>query len=338
MKVTLEEIARIAGVSKATVSRVVNNVPDGVGAVTRARVQEIIQRMHYSTDFSNESIRSMQSCSIALVIPDVANPFFADIAKAVETKAREHGYITILSNTDFSEENEVEYLKNLVAKKVDGIILVSSCTRCQQAHLLPQRYGIPLILLDRKLDGNYNWPGVYFDNELASFRCCEMLIKGGSSQIAFLSGPPGVSTSTERITGYQMALKQYHCSFNPDLIKYGDYTVESGYKAVIELERAGIPYSAILAANDLMALGALNAMKEFSRNIPDEVELIGFDNIMFSRYFDPPLSTVQQPTWEMGTKAIEMLLSSIRKEKVENSVRLDPRIVIRKTTRARRNG
>ncbi len=338
MKVTLEEIARIAGVSKATVSRVVNNVPEGVGPETRARVLEVIQRMHYSIDHTNESARAMQSCSIALVIPDVVNPFFADIAKAVETKAREYGYITILANTDFSADNEAEYLKNLVAKKVDGIILVSSCVHYREEHLLPQKYGIPLVLLDRNLEGNSSWPGVYFDNELASFRCCEMLIKGHSDHIAFLSGPPGVSTSTERMAGYRMALRQYHCNFNPDLIKYGDYTVESGYKAVIELERAGTEYSAILAANDLMALGALNALKEFSRKIPEEVELIGFDNIMFSRYFDPPLSTVQQPTWEMGTKAIELLLDVMQKEAVESSVRLEPRIVMRKTTRVRRNG
>lgn len=335
MRVTVEEIAKIAGVSKATVSRVLNNVPEGVGAGTRIHVQSVIDKMNYSTDGLGLMSKTMKSRTIALVLPDITNPFFADIAKAVETRAKQEDYLTILANTDFSEENEVKYLASLVAKKIDGIILVPSGVHAKIEHKLPQKYGIPMITLDRQLAGTQNWRGVYSDNEYASFRSCEILIRHGSNRIAFLSGPLGVSTSTERFEGYQLALRQYGSGLDPSLIKYGDYTVESGYKAVMELERAGVKYAAILAANDMMALGALKALKEFSYRVPEEIELIGFDNISFSQYCDPPLSTIQQPTVEMGVKATEMILKLIDGKPVLQSVRLQPRLLMRKTTRVR---
>jgi LacI family transcriptional regulator len=221
----------------------------------------------------------------------------------------------------------------MVAKKIDGIILVPSGEYSQKEHSLPEKYDIPMILLDRKFAGEQAWFGVYSDNEYASFRACEMLIENGSKNIVFLSGPLGVSTSTERFEGYKLALKQYGIEYAPRLVKHGNYTVESGYNAVVELERAGERYSAILAANDMMALGALRALKEFSYQVPEDIELIGFDNISFSQYCDPPLSTIQQPTVEMGVKAIKMLLKIINGEAVSESVRLQPKILTRKTTR-----
>ncbi|MEG0914091.1 MAG: LacI family DNA-binding transcriptional regulator, partial [Oscillospiraceae bacterium] len=300
MKVTVEEIAKIAGVSKATVSRVLNNSANGVSEQTRAHVQEIINKMNYSLDKYKSNNKSMRSRSIALVIPDITNPFFADIAKAVENKAKEEDYIVILSNTDFSETNELKCISNLVSKKVDGIILIPSGKVVQKEHFYPGKYNIPMVLLDRKLEGLDNCPGIYSDNEYASFKACEMMLKSGSNRIVFISGPLGVSTSTERLEGYRLALMQYEIEYDVHLVKYGNYTVESGYNAVIELERAGTKYSAIIAANDMMALGALKALKELSYSIPEQIEIIGFDNITFSQYCEPPLSTIQQPTIEMG--------------------------------------
>jgi hypothetical protein len=160
-------------------------------------------------------------------------------------------------------------LSNLVAKKVDGIILVSCGNKCQREHFMPEKYRIPMVLLDRKLDGS-NCFGVYADNEYVTFRACETLIHNGSKEIAFISGSIGTYTSLERLNGYKDALKQYGIAFNPELIKKGNYTMESGYEAVLELERAGICYSAVIAANDMMALGALKALKELSYQVPEE--------------------------------------------------------------------
>ena len=326
MRITLEEIAKISGVSKATVSRVLNSAP-GVGPETRKRVQEVIQRMHYTNDSGQYKTCSK---SIALVVPDISNPFFSNIARSVERRAREDGYIVILANTDSSEKKELEYISNLIAKKVDGIILVPSGNKC---HLLPRKYGVPMVLLDRKLEGLEPECYVYSDNKYAAFHSCELFIRHGAKWIVFISGPMNISTSVERLDGYRTAIEQYGLPYSEDTVKMGDYSVESGYNAIIELECAGIHFSAVLAVNDLMALGAVKALKELGYRIPDEVEVIGFDNITFSYYTDPPLSTVQQASIEMGTAATGALLKLIQKETVQRRISLQPKLVLRRTTK-----
>lgn len=329
MRVTIDEIAKIAGVSKATVSRVLNNSPTGVGPPTRKKVQRIIEEMNYFPDHSGIRMRSR---SLALILPDITNPFFADIARSATSRAIEDNYVVILMNTDFSEEKELQYITNLLAKKVDGIILIPSGQESQKEHFAPRKYGVPLVLLDRKLKGLHGC-SICSDNEYAAFCCCEKLIKNGSKEIAYISGPLKISTSLERLEGYKLALQQYEIPFDSTRVKVGDYTVASGYNAVLSLEKEGIEYSAILAANDMMALGVLRALKEFSYRIPEDVEVFGFDNIDFSQFCDPPLSTIQQPTAEMGRKAIEALLAMINGENVSSAIRLQPKMVLRKTTK-----
>lgn len=325
----------MAGVSKATVSRVLNNKPEGVGEETRVRVQKVLDEVGYRNEQAVSVSRPLKSGCIALILPDITNPFFADIAKAVEARAKKAGYIVVLANTDFSEESEKKYIINLLAKKVDGIILIPSGIRSSPEHHLPKKYAVPMVLLDRKFANERNWLGVYSDNTYAAFHACEIMFSHGSRRIAYLSGGTGVSTSLERLEGYKTAVEHYGLAYCPELIKYGDYTVESGYNAIMELERANTQYTAVLAANDLMALGAMNAMRELSYRVPEDIEIIGFDNIPFASYCDPPLTTIQQPTLEMGAKACEMLLQILQGEKVTESVRLHPKMLIRKTTRSR---
>lgn len=333
MKITMDEIARLAGVSKATVSRVLNNSTDGVGAETRQRVQKIANELHYSINCDNRKNGSSHAKYLALILPDITNPFFADLAKAVEVSARQNGYSLIITNTDFSEESEATQIRELVIKKLDGIILVPSGVKARPEHFLPEKWGIPLVLLDRKLEGNCGYPGVYSNNEYASVISCEYLINNGSKDIVFISGPLNVSTSIERFEGYKAVLQQYNIPFRTERYKHGNYTVESGYNAVMELERNGVKYSAILAANDMMALGALKAVRELGYKVPDEVQIIGFDNIEFSQYCEPALSTVQQPTFEMGAKAVKLLVDLIDKNAAVQPERLIPKLLMRKTTK-----
>lgn len=332
MRITISEIAKIAGVSKATVSRVLNNV-DGVSLETRQRVQKIITSMNYSLNQTTLPDCLMRSRSVALVLPDITNPFFAELTKAITNIAQQHDYVAIIANTDASEENELRYIKSLVAKKVDGIILVPAGTTSKPEHFMPAKYGIKMVLLDRKLPGLEDFPGVFSDNEYAAFRSCEILINNGSRKIAFISGPTRAATAMERLEGYKSALKQYSIEANPLMIRTGDYTIESGYNAVISLESEGVKYSALMAANDMMAIGAIKALRELSYDVPGDVEVIGFDNITFAQHCDPPLSTVQQPTAEMGRRAMEMLLDLIDGKRITESVRLQPKILLRKTTK-----
>lgn len=333
MRITMDEIAKLAGVSKATVSRVLNESECGVGEQTRVRVKKIAEELGYSVEQTEKKKNVSFTRYIALILPDITNPFFADLAKSVEQSLRRKGYSLVLANTDFSEDNEVAQIRELMVKRLEGILLVPSGIRAREEHNLPRRYQIPMVLLDRKLEGISDIPGVYSNNEYASVISCEHLIRKGARDIVFISGPLNVSTSIERFEGYKAVLAQHSIPFRPEMCRHGSYTVESGYNAVLELERSGISYSAILAANDLMALGALKAVREFGYRVPEDVQIIGFDNIEFSQYCEPSLSTMQQPTFDMGAKAVELLTGIIEKRDPVQPERLIPKLLMRKTTR-----
>ena len=333
MRITMDEIAKLAGVSKATVSRVLNDSECGVGEQTRVRVKKIAEELGYSVEQTEKKKNVSFTRYIALILPDITNPFFADLAKSVEHTLRRKGYSLVLANTDFSEDNEAAQIRELMVKRLEGILLVPSGIRAREEHDLPRRYQIPMVLMDRKLEGISDIPGVYSNNEYASVISCEHLIRKGARDIVFISGPLNVSTSIERFEGYKAVLAQHSIPFRPEMCRHGSYTVESGYNAVLELERSGISYSAILAANDLMALGALKAVREFGYRVPEDVQIIGFDNIEFSQYCEPSLSTMQQPTFDMGAKAVELLTGIIEKRDPVQPERLIPKLLMRKTTR-----
>ena len=333
MRITMDEIAKLAGVSKATVSRVLNDSECGVGEQTRVRVKKIAEELGYSVEQTEKKKNVSFTRYIALILPDITNPFFADLAKSVEQSLRRKGYSLVLANTDFSEDNEAAQIRELMVKRLEGILLVPSGIRAREEHDLPRRYQIPMVLMDRKLEGISDIPGVYSNNEYASVISCEHLIRKGARDIVFISGPLNVSTSIERFEGYKAVLAQHSIPFRPEMCRHGSYTVESGYNAVLELERSGISYSAILAANDLMALGALKAVREFGYRVPEDVQIIVFDNIEFSQYCEPSLSTMQQPTFDMGAKAVELLTGIIEKRDPVQPERLIPKLLMRKTTR-----
>lgn len=333
MRITMDEIAKLAGVSKATVSRVLNDSECGVGEQTRVRVKKIAEELGYSVEQTEKKKNVSFTRYIALILPDITNPFFADLAKSVEDSLRRKGYSLVLANTDFSEDNEAAQIRELMVKRLEGILLVPSGIRAREEHDLPRRYQIPMVLMDRKLEGISDIPGVYSNNEYASVISCEHLIRKGARDIVFISGPLNVSTSIERFEGYKAVLAQHSIPFRPEMCRHGSYTVESGYNAVLELERSGISYSAILAANDLMALGALKAVREFGYRVPEDVQIIGFDNIEFSQYCEPSLSTMQQPTFDMGAKVVELLTGIIEKRDPVQPERLIPKLLMRKTTR-----
>ena len=334
--VTFEEIARMAGVSKATVSRVVNNAPNGVSEETRERVKQIVSELNYgNAGLLARTWWGSRTKSIGLIIPDIANPFFAELAKEVSRAASDHGYALLLGNTDFSLKTECKFVNAFTAKRVSGIILISVSASAHKEHGVMEKYEMPCLLLDRFVDGLAHAAAVLSDNAYATSSCCELLINNGSRNIALISGNMNVSTSRERMEGYQDVLNHYQIPFSKDLVKYGDYTLEGGYNATLELERCGTQYDAVLASNDMMALGAINALRELSYRIPQDIQVIGFDNIVFAKCVEPALTTVQQPTIEMGRKAVELLLDAIQNgwSDSKSPVRLQPKLLRRKTTR-----
>ena len=331
MSVTFEEIARLAGVSKATVSRVVNNSPNGVGEKTRARVLQIIQELE--TDTANLNTRSgARLKTIGLIIPDITNPFFAEMAKEIGKAAMEHGYSIYLGNTDFSVENECRYIKEFVAKQVSGIILLSFVKKKYPEHDLIEKYKIPCVVVNNSVENMTNVSEILVDHTYATYNCCRLLIQNGAKNIAYISSAS--TPSSERFEGYCKALEENGIQLNESLLQQGDYTLESGYNAILNLEKTGIKYDAIIATNDLVAMGCLKALKELDYQIPEDMQVIGYDNIEFARYADPSLTTVQQPTMQMAQMAVEDLLNAIQKgTKRKKAVHIQGKLLRRQTTK-----
>lgn len=333
MKITMEDIARMAGVSKATVSRVVNNVPEGVSDKTRRHVQDIIDSIDYRPDVLGRMVSRAKTNTIGLILPDITNPFYAHVVKAVGDHLEANGYTLLLSNSDGSFETEQKQISTFITKHVDGIILTSSSDRIDEVRCLIFKFHVPLVLLDRMVASIQACPGVFIDNEYALFGCTEHLIRNGHRRIAYITGPPDVSTTQERIAGYLAAHKHYALPFQEELLVNGEYTHESGYQLVHQMLSNEIAFTALLAGNDLMATGALKALKERELSVPKDIELIGFDNVSFSGIMSPALSSVEQPVRELGRRAAEMMLTLVTgRDPDPMIVRLEPKIVLRDTT------
>ncbi|MBQ6374116.1 MAG: LacI family DNA-binding transcriptional regulator [Clostridia bacterium] len=324
----------MAGVSKATVSRVINDIPEGVSEATRQRIKRILMELNYDPHIGIASTSNMRTHCLGLIVPDISNPFFSELAHEISNVAMEYNYSLLLGDTRYSIELECKCLSSFIAKRVDGIFLVPAFNEIRKDHGLPKKYHIPVVMLENSLDGMARCGVVVADNVDAIEQCCRCLIQNGSNEIAFITGPVLQGAAQERLTGYEKALKRMKIRVNPELILRGDYSVNSGYRAVLELESAGASYSAIIASNDLMAIGAMHALKELSRRVPEDVEVIGIDNIFYDQYLDPPLTTIQQPSIEMGRSATRILIDTIEgRISKPVDVRLKCKLLRRKTTR-----
>lgn len=333
-RVTMEEIARLAGVSKATVSRVING-KEGVGDGTRKQIRKLIEELNYDTDANLPIMATkMRTKNIALIIPDITNPFFGELARTIGIRLNEKGYSLFLGDSMFLADMEEKWIRDFVSKKVEGIILAPVCNQARDNHFLMEKFHIPCVFIDNYIENVPNCGIVTTNNVLAVYKACEFFVKRGDRRIAYIGGKTDTGVSADRLEGYKLAMQQLGLSFDKNLVKTGDYTVASGYKAVLELESAGVKYTALICANDLMALGAMNALKELSYRIPEDVQVMGYDNMFFSQYLTPSLSTIQHPIIEMGNKAADFMLQAIEKGVSTSSmVKLETRLLLRKTTR-----
>ena len=332
VRVTIEEIARMADVSKATVSRVLNE-REGVGEVTRKRVWRVIEETGYNPSLLAKGIVTSKTKILGMVVPDITNPFFSELIRYVEHYAGLGDYSVFVCCTDGRPEREEQYLRTLIVKRVDGVILVGSSDQPGNMHGRLKKYGIPCVLLDRRMSFEHS-ACIAVNNEYALYYMTEYLIHHGNKRIAFLSGGRGLSSSAERKEGYIQALKQYRIPIDERLILMGDYTMESGYMLAKQLYEKQIGFTAILAGSDIMAVGVLKALREEKRNVPEDVEVIGFDNIEICTAINPALSTVEQPVSEMGEYGVKILLNLIEgKEPPKRRLRLKPRFVFRETTK-----
>ena len=334
----LREVADRAGVSPATVSRVVND-PSKVNERTRARVESAIRELGYRPSRVARRLRVEGGCSslVGLVIPDIQNPFFADLARGVEDAAQRHGYAVFLGNSDDDPEKERRYLEVMRSESVDGVILPPSSDSDEAAREVI-RAGIPFVCVDRRL-GKAKVDTVVVDNVAGAYDAVEHLVQMGHRRIGFLVGKLDLSTSRERLEGYRRALADHGLEHDPTLVLPGDSRQTTGRERTAELLARPDPPSALLVGNSLMTLGALEAINAAGVRVPEDLAIVGYDDMPWAMAVSPPLTVVRQPGYELGRQAMELLLQRIREPARSTVVvTLQSELVVRRSSRPKVDG
>ena len=305
-QVTMADVARETGVSLMTVSRIVNN-KGNVSDETRQRVLQAIQELGYSPSQIARSLVTKQTGTLGLVVPDNANPFFSEVARGVEHLAYAEGYNVFLCNTEEDAERELTVLQSLAEQRVDGLILVSS--RLQQEQLRTAVLPHPnVVLLNRMLDDDHQTKSLMIDDRRIGFIATQHLIRSGHEAVAFLAGPQSSHSGSNRLKGYRDALNEADISYADEWALYCSPTVDGGKQAADQLLKSNPEVTALFCHNDLVAVGALQTCAERGYRVPEDIAVVGCDDIYLATLVTPPLTTIHIPKYEMGKRAIEILL------------------------------
>ena len=305
---TIIEVARRAGVSAMTVSRVVNR-SGYASPATRAKVEAAIAELGYVPNAVARQLRSKRSHTIALVVSDITNPFFTTIARGVEDAAATRGYAVMFANTDESEVEEIEYLRMLAQRQIDGVLLVPAGDSAASFQLL-EGQEIPVVVIDRRVVSR-KVDEVRCDSEAGAYELVRHLIGLGHTRIAVITGRRNISTSTDRVVGYERALREAGLPVSPELEAYDSFSLEGGYRQVNQILANGGKPTAIFATNNFLAFGALRALREAGLRIPDDVSLVTFDDLPVEWHDDPFITVLAQPAYELGRRATELLLARL---------------------------
>lgn len=327
---TIREVAESAGVSYATVSHVINNTRL-VSPETRERVLAAMDALNYHPNALARSLRQGKTNTIGLVLPDSANPFFAEISRSIEDEAFKKGYSVFLCNTELDTQRELFYVDVLSKKQVDGIIFVAAGEQADSLDFLLRRR-MPVVMIDRDVP-NVEVDAVLTDNQLGGFLATRHLLELGHRRIACIAGPSSITPSAERIIGYRRALEEAGLPYDETLVIRGDYHSQSGMEITHTILQMDPRPTAIFALNDLMALGALRAASEAGYSVPQDLAVVGYDDLELARFTNPPLTTIAQPKKEVGARAIDLLVDRMsRKSRAPSRLVLPPELIVRRST------
>jgi DNA-binding LacI/PurR family transcriptional regulator len=329
----MKDVAKEAGVSLGTVSNVLNNLPS-VSEENRQRVFEAIDKLKYRPNSTARALKTKTSRSLGLIIPNITNPFYPELARGAEDAARKYGYSIFLCNNDRDIEKEREYVNILSEKNVDGLILVKPQITSQEINELKERCNIVLVDVDDVFVQGCD--SINVDDYMGSINALEYLYKLGHRKIAFISGMLESKSSTSRMSAYMEFLKKHEIKLEEELIIKGKYDWISGYDCTIDILKRGHVPTAIFAANDLMAIGAMKAVREMKLSVPKDISVIGFDDIEMSSLCTPQLTTVRQPKYEIGVKSVEMIFERFKSRNSneiykDNTVMMETELVIRES-------
>jgi LacI family transcriptional regulator len=323
------DVALKARVSIATVSRVVNKSLHKVNPATRDRVLKAISELDYRPNALAKGLLMKKTMTIGIIIPDISNPYYAEIVRGIQDVADREGYAITLHNTDGRQEGIIRYIYLLREKSADGIIFSGGIINGQETLSVLKELREKVVVIGRH---GIDFPAVMVDNIGGMTQAVQHVIDIGHRQIGFIGGPDGSTTALDRLTGYSNAIARNGLMFAPRLVKKGTWTPESGYLLGTQLLKGKRRPTAIIAANDQMAFGAIKAAKELGLMVPEDLAVVGFDNIPLSSYFDPPLTTVEIPMQDLGAAAMRMLLNLISGEPFEKNKLFKTTLLVRGST------
>lgn len=329
-RVTHKDVAERAGVSVATVSYVLNNGPRPVAPETRLKVEAAIAALGYYPNELARSLRLQQSSTIGLILPNIMNPVFAEIAHELESACRKEGFLLLLCNSDRQHDREEHFVQMLRAKQVDGVVITPHSDPLALIEPLVQAY-IPIVVLEHDLPGVHC---IVMDEQQGGRLATQHLLDLGHRRIALLRRTPSSALSRERFVGYQQALATAGIAFDPHLVLECAAGQTAGAQAMQQLLALADPPTAVFTHNDVLAMGALYTIRQAGLTVPHDISVVGYDDITSAAYLSPPLTTVRTPKAELGALAGRTILDLVRQKNAlpPQTVTLPVELVVRAST------
>lgn len=334
---TMKDVAENAGVSTATVSRALMS-PEKVSAATRQKVEQAVVAVGYAPHAITRNARRGESRTILVIVPDICDPFFSEIIRGIEVTAAGEGYLVLIGDCAHQNQQETTFLNLMLTRQIDGMVLLGSQLPFDAS--VEEQRNLPPMVMANEFAPEMSLPTVHIDNLTAAFEAVNHLWELGHRRIACVAGPEAMPLCHYRLQGYVQALRRHGMTVDPRYIIRGDFTFEAGADALKQLMLLPQPPQALFCHSDIMALGAMAQAKTLGLRIPQDLSLVGFDDIELSRYSDPQLTTVAQPRYAIGREAMLLLLEQLQGRRVSNGSRLlDSELKVRgSTTRATARG
>lgn len=325
---TIKEVAQLANVSIATVSKIKNGNDLHISSATREKVKRIMKETNYVPNAVAKGLKQKRTKTLGFVLPDIRNPFFPEIARGIEDAAVEREFSVTFCNTDNNSKRQADALDFLQSKMVDGVVVTRSMFGGSGDTFA--KYNFPIVVVDRKSVSDEQKVGeIVIDTQSAFYDITKLLLEEGCRKVAFISAIG--QGDDKRYIGFAKALGDAGLKVDERLVYRANYDVETGYEGVKKVFSQGRPDS-IVCGNDLIAVGAMGALREMGISIPEEIKVTGFDDIYFSRYLNPSLTTIKQPAYEMGVEAATMLMDYITEGKPLSMKKLEYQLVVREST------
>ncbi|MBK5201184.1 MAG: LacI family DNA-binding transcriptional regulator [Spirochaetaceae bacterium] len=325
--ITIHDVAKMAGTSTATVSHVINGTRF-VSDELQIKVKNAMDELNYKPNMMARGLKGGSMKTIGVVVPDCTNTFFSEIARAIDRCCFSKGYNIILCNTDNDVKQQSSYCDMLISKMVDGVIMISSDNSDDDINKLINA-SIPVVIADRTVN-HKGVDNIIVNNEKGGYDATKYLISLGYTKIACIGGPSFISSSNQRVLGYRKALIESGIEINEDYISHGDFHFAGGIKSVSDFIKLKDRPEAVFATNDMMALGFIDGLKSLKIEVPNDVSVIGFDDIQLARITTPKLTTIAQPLDELALKATTLILNKVEKKDLSISqIILNPILVVR---------